>query len=276
MIYRGDDMNALHVFTIWNPEVEPNTYMRHRFVLDNKGKVFWGAIKSPLNSGGHIEMEKFRSTLRKQIEEDRHPYLFVMNLDPFGEHLIGKITRLETGTFGWQHSPLVPEYYKSKYQNEDILIWFELNRLIKIPLELLGKIQPHSEYIRQKFSKYGGRVFPSFCSFDCPSQLDEYFETGKFSDIEVIDFHHNEDFTDVYWRDINFLFSELQAKAIKILFYAALTKTPHVKHQSLLRKIGSEGTRLRDIFKDGKPCAWDTLIKTVPNKGACYLDIKIK
>jgi hypothetical protein len=69
---------------------------------------------------------------------------------------------------------------------------------------------------------------------------------------------HSPDFCSVRWGDEDYTFSPNQQAALRVLWEAHDNGTPGVRQETLLEAAGSEGSRLRDVFR-GHP-AWGNLI----------------
>jgi hypothetical protein len=74
---------------------------------------------------------------------------------------------------------------------------------------------------------------------------------------------HSEDFCSVVWFGTEYRFTKTQAACIRVLWEAWENKTPTLSEETILAKAGSQGSRLRDVFKskkDGPHMAWGTMI----------------
>ena len=77
---------------------------------------------------------------------------------------------------------------------------------------------------------------------------------------------HSPDFRSIRWEGDLFSFTASQAVVIKGLWEASMEGTPDVGDAYLLELAGSEGSRLRDVFKNNP--AWATLIVDGQTKGS--------
>ena len=84
---------------------------------------------------------------------------------------------------------------------------------------------------------------------------------------------HSQDYTSVRHRGQSYSFTKTQAKVVKVLFEEQEKGCPAVGQESLLEKCGSEGSRLRDVFKgkDGTHPAWQKMIVRGSKKGTFML-----
>lgn len=73
---------------------------------------------------------------------------------------------------------------------------------------------------------------------------------------------HSEDFSSVVWFGSEYSFTKTQAACVRVLWEAWEQKTPDLKEETILERAGSEGSRLRDVFKSkgGMHAAWGTMI----------------
>lgn len=61
---------------------------------------------------------------------------------------------------------------------------------------------------------------------------------------------HSIDFCSVRWDTHQFTFTPAQAKVVSILWEAMENDTPEVRQETLLEHASSQGSRLRDVFRD--------------------------
>lgn len=72
---------------------------------------------------------------------------------------------------------------------------------------------------------------------------------------------HSPDFRSANWFGQDYSFSGPQAAAVRLLWQAWEDGAPDVGQETLLEAAGTNGSRLRDVFKDHP--AWGSLIVTV-------------
>jgi len=73
---------------------------------------------------------------------------------------------------------------------------------------------------------------------------------------------HGPDFRSVSWDGHTYTFSPTQAACVKVLWTAYDNGTPEVGETTILEEAGSDGSKLRDVFKSGKTFhpAWRKMI----------------
>ncbi len=74
---------------------------------------------------------------------------------------------------------------------------------------------------------------------------------------------HSSDFTFVYWFGTEHTFTKTQAACVRVLWEEWEKKTPALSEETIIEKAGSQGSRLRDVFKSKKKGiheAWGTMI----------------
>jgi len=81
--------------------------------------------------------------------------------------------------------------------------------------------------------------------------------------------NHAPDFRSVNWFGEQYSFTATQAACLKVLWNAWQNQTPEVGGETLLEQSGSEGNRVRDIFKNHS--AWNTMILSGNTKGTFRL-----
>lgn len=81
--------------------------------------------------------------------------------------------------------------------------------------------------------------------------------------------NHSEDYRTCTWHGADFAFTPTQAKVIGVLWEAAENGVPDVSQETLLEAAGSEGNRLRDVFRNNP--AWGTLIVAGATRGSFRL-----
>ncbi|HEY4310478.1 MAG TPA: hypothetical protein VGN12_13585 [Pirellulales bacterium] len=87
-------------------------------------------------------------------------------------------------------------------------------------------------------------------------------------------FRSSDDFATVIWRDREFYFTGLQAKAVEALFRAFENGAPSLHQSSVLKAAGSDQKSLASLFRNGKRHpAWHTLIVAGKVKGSFHLQI---
>ena len=72
---------------------------------------------------------------------------------------------------------------------------------------------------------------------------------------------HSADFSSVRWHGETYSFTPTQKSAVKLLWQAWKNRTPDLGQDYILEEIGSDSTRLRDLFK-GHP-AWNKMIVSI-------------
>ncbi len=82
---------------------------------------------------------------------------------------------------------------------------------------------------------------------------------------------HSDDFRFVQWFGETYRFTATQAACVRILWENWERGTPEVGETILLEKAGSEGNRLRDVFRKGQHPAWEKLIVPGSTKGSWRL-----
>jgi hypothetical protein len=128
-----------------------------------------------------------------------------------------------------------------------------LNRMAAEVLtrELVSELRDRTEAIEQQivvaqFLKAGAQAEPD-------AKLQEQTqETGLDA------MRHSPDFRAVKWGEIDFVFTQTQAPVVKALWEAMKNSTPELGQAWLLEAAGSEGRRLKDIFR--RHPAFGTLI----------------
>ena len=80
---------------------------------------------------------------------------------------------------------------------------------------------------------------------------------------------HSLDFRSVHWFGKDYSFTASQAACVKILWNALQNDTPDVGGETLLEQSGSEGSRVRDIFKNHP--VWNKMIVSGGSKGTFRL-----
>jgi hypothetical protein len=80
---------------------------------------------------------------------------------------------------------------------------------------------------------------------------------------------HSEDFRTVRWYGTDYTFTPTQAACVRVLYEAYSCGRPDVGQETILNRAGSEGARVRDLFKrpGGMHSAWGTMILRGPSKG---------
>jgi hypothetical protein len=84
---------------------------------------------------------------------------------------------------------------------------------------------------------------------------------------------HGPDFRSVNWFGTEYDFTELQAKAVKILWDASKNRTPTVAGVTILRAIDSNSERFPLLFRDHP--AWGKMIVEGQTKGTFRLSAPI-
>jgi hypothetical protein len=87
---------------------------------------------------------------------------------------------------------------------------------------------------------------------------------------------HSLDFRSVTWGSRDYQFTPAQAAVVKALWEAADNGTPEMGQETLLDAAGSEGRRLRDVFKlsdGGMHPAWGRFVVPGTSRGAYRLDL---
>lgn len=80
---------------------------------------------------------------------------------------------------------------------------------------------------------------------------------------------HSVDFASVLWFGQSYSFTASQAHIVRLLWEAWRNGTPNMRQETLLARVGSEGDRLANLFRDHP--AWNTLIVPGGAKGTFRL-----
>jgi hypothetical protein len=99
-------------------------------------------------------------------------------------------------------------------------------------------------------------------SFVAADPLNSIVSTGLPCKTQPADQDHSEDFHFVRWYGQEHMFTHQQAAVVKLLWHAWENRTPALSQDYLPAQSGSNGSRLRDIFreKDRMHLAWRTMI----------------
>lgn len=94
------------------------------------------------------------------------------------------------------------------------------------------------------------------------TQRKETSGAAGFRPVTVPKFSHSEHFDSVNWYGIPYSFNAKQAAVVKTLWEAWEAGRPSVLDVDLIAAAGSDGSRVRDIFKSGRILhpAWGTMI----------------
>jgi hypothetical protein len=78
---------------------------------------------------------------------------------------------------------------------------------------------------------------------------------------EVFPWRHSPDYREVHWHGHRFRFSKTQASVVELLDQARRGEEPAVDQRAILQAVGSDGSRLSDLFRRGDGLrAWGLLI----------------
>lgn len=80
---------------------------------------------------------------------------------------------------------------------------------------------------------------------------------------------HGPDFASVLWHGTNYYFTASQSKVVELLWQARKRRSPALRQEYILETIGSDCSRLCDLFKEHP--AWNVMIVAGPVRGTFQL-----
>ena len=105
---------------------------------------------------------------------------------------------------------------------------------------------------------------------DCLIRLAQWASSATVPAEEAMpNFRASEDYRSVSWQGQEFRFTATQAKVVRLLREAQLSKTPEIGQDQLLEKAGSQLSQLRDLFRRNP--AWRKLIISGSTRGSFRL-----
>jgi hypothetical protein len=256
-------IGSLHVWTVWHPAPNPETYEAHwRILKANKNKVYWGVINKK-NDPNKDEFSHYLEDLKSQLEKREHTYIFIVPED-HSRYLGGEITKIKTGVefFDWRESAKVPEYYgKFDPDKTDYTInyWFLLSSFGWLDhLQYGSYVKPIHDYKRSKYGE-SGRPYPSVCEYLGTKKIQELFVThSERMRVENASLQHSDNYRSVNYKGKEYALSPFQAAALQFLHERYISGLPNVSQHEILEEIGSKSKHLKDLFK-GSPL-WKNLI----------------
>jgi hypothetical protein len=256
----------LHVWTVWHPSPNPETYNAHwRKFKTNNNRVYWGVINKK-NDFYKDEFANYLKNLKTQLTRKEHTYIFIVPED-HSRYIGGEIFEIHTGQefITWRDSALVPEYYKDfdpECTDYMISYWFRLVSFGWLdPLKYELYVKPSHIHKRAKHGE-AGRPYPSVCEYTGSKKLEKLFVTHteimRNENGSNTNFQHSENYRMVFYKGKKYSLTPLQAATIQILHERHRNGFPEVSQHKILEEINSKSKQLKDLFK--KCHLWKNLI----------------
>jgi hypothetical protein len=275
-------MTNLHVWTVWNSNLEEETYGQHLATCAaNNEKVYWGVFHDEEYPVKHrFDLDPYLTELNKQISSGQNTYLFIETIDSRKQYFWGKIADgIKRGADfeEWKESVLVPTYYKTVADQRpglSIDYWILLSDFCSIPHDIYREANP---FIKPNPREYGKsrRPYPIICDFESENALAKHLESRRIppSPIKTDNaFEHSPDYRSIKLDGIPYSLTGMQAQVVQILHNAWNNGTLELSQAYILEKMGSKSSKLKDIFRSRR----DDMVKIVVKgntKGSYRLNI---
>jgi hypothetical protein len=273
-------MTNLHVWSVWNSNLEEETYGQHlaKWAASNK-RVYWGVFHDEEYPVKHrFDLDPYLTELNKQISSGQNTYLFIETIDSLKQYFLGKIADdIKRGAdfADWKKNKLVPTYYKATVeQRPDLVIdyWILLSEFCTIPHDIFRKANP-LKHVKLNTKQYGksGRPYPIICDFDAEEELRKYLKITPGQKIDEC-FTHADGFLTVSLHGREYgLATPRQADIVKTLYEAHKAGDSELHQKEIFRRAGMpDSSRLRDAFQNTE--VWNNLIVTGSRSGIYRLN----
>jgi len=151
-------MSATHLFTIWNPKINPKTIEDHRWVLAERPQVNWLILSDPKSKGFITKLSNdFIEKINRQAKK-QETLLFLLCLNIFRDDslYVGKIQRIRkiiNNDIDLKDEYL-PSYYRKSIKKKGLKVHYEvvLNDMKIIGIHQTRNLMLRDDFVSKKFN----------------------------------------------------------------------------------------------------------------------------